>query len=85
MSSLEKFPLNFEQITSFLQVTWGKSDVYNIATTFTSDINSLIEMLSDIYSLLNDRSLKSRITRIKKRLENPTITESSEESTFEDL
>lgn len=64
------YPLNFDDITNFLLDTHSNvSHSYEIATTkFTTDIPALINMLSEIYSLLTERSLKSRITKIKKYL-----------------
>ena len=85
LSNREKYPLNFDEICLFLLETHGQPDIKNIIIKFTND--SLKSMLDDEYDLLTDRSMKSRITRLKKRFSNPqTIIESNDDSSCtEDL
>jgi NurA-like 5'-3' nuclease len=79
------FPLTYETLLDFLQKTHGNKNIAKIANDFTTDIPALERMLTEIYGHLEERSLKSRITRIKKRLLNQHFTTSSEDlSSIED-
>lgn len=71
----QKYPLDFENISQFLSATHGKSDIIGVAQKYTADIPSLLNMLTEIYSFLQDRSIKSRITRIKNRIQDSITDE----------
>lgn len=84
-SNVNKHPISYDKFLEFLEITYGKSkdNIMKIALTYTNDREALHNMLTDTYGYIDDRSLKSRITRIKKILINPedsSIDNPSEES-----
>ena len=62
--------LSFSKLCSFILEKHGESDILRISKNYTSDNIALINMLNEIYDYLTDRNIKSRITRIKKKLAN---------------
>lgn len=64
----KQFSLSSIQLIAFLENSFGGSDPLKEAYSFTTNIKSLIEDLSQIYQILSDRSLKNRITRLQKKL-----------------
>lgn len=78
------YPINLDKFKDFLLSSFGNTNLLEIAKTFTENTNGLILMLDDAYGHADNRTLKSRITRIKKKLLNPKENDSastSEEST----
>lgn len=75
----EKYPLDFVKFSPFMSETRGKFNVKTIAERFTADFSSLIDMLTEVYSYLGDRSLKNRIVRVKKPMQDSTAGTSCEE------
>lgn len=67
-SSENKYVLSFEKFTEFLTVAFSNPNINETALEYTNDIGALYNMLSDAYVFIKERHLKSRITRIKKRL-----------------
>lgn len=62
--------LDFNQLTSFLDNAYGSPEPLSIAREYTKDIQGLLELLTLIHPLATERSIKSRITRIKKKILN---------------
>lgn len=79
--------MDANEMASFILETYGSSDIRNIASKYTSDLSSLDTCLTQIYSLIGNRHMKSRITKIKKHIkESEThfpISESGSESVDE--
>lgn len=61
--------ITLEQITHFLENSFGSKDPFSIAQEITKDVPALINTITKIYPLLESRSLKSRCTRLKKTLQ----------------
>lgn len=80
------YPLNLDQFKNFLQQTYGHPKTIELAKNFTEDIPALIKMLQNTYIHFNERSIKNRITRIIKRLQNPVpdFDSSTEDQNMED-
>ena len=72
--------LNCNQFKSFLIKSWGQVKVLEIAQEFTKDIGGLTIMIDLVYPYLEDRSLKSRCSRIKKKLLSEGVSESEMDS-----
>ena len=66
-----KYPVTYEKLVEFLAKVHGVSNVREIAQKNTDDHTALLQMLNDTHDLTTDRSLKSRINRIKKQMSNP--------------
>lgn len=58
----------FENLKSFLENCLGSEDPMSEAERFTKDIPALLKTLYMIYPYLPNRALKSRFTRISKRI-----------------
>lgn len=63
-----KSSITFEKITDFLENVQGSPDPLSVAYLYTSNIPHLLELLTEIRPLLNHRSIKNRITRIKNKI-----------------
>lgn len=67
-NSEQNFILNFEQLSSFLENSFGSADPLSIAQDYTHDIPSLLTMLKSIYPHCKHRALKNRLTRMQKKM-----------------
>lgn len=83
--------MNFEQLKGFLEDTYNSNNTFQISLNYTRETEKLIEQLRELYPFLEDRGMKSRFTRIMKKLEKPLISETSrppsdnEDSSSEDF
>ena len=80
------YPLEFEGLTAFLKESYGNPNHVETAQKFTADTPGLVKMLRDAYPH-TQRRLKSRMTRIVKKLESPhneEVLSSTEESDLND-
>lgn len=64
-----KFVLNFHQIVQFFESVHGSPDALSVAKQYTTDITGLIENLSELHSRLSQRNIKTKCTRIRKKLQ----------------
>ena len=78
----ESFPLNLNQITEFLTNCYGQTNILEIAEKYTQDLTSLKSMLQEINGQLLDKNLKSRISRIMRRLEGTHFNDNRSISSF---
>lgn len=62
------FVLDYDQLLDFLENVHGNSDPLSVAYLYTDDVTGLLDMMSKVYSHLTHRSIKSRITRLKKKI-----------------
>lgn len=86
LNNPENFPLNFVQLCSFLEKSHGSSKVLEIAREYIEDTNSITALLHQIYPHLKQSSIKNRITRIIKKLQqinNTSNMEFDSDATFE--
>lgn len=74
----EKFPpyvLNFNQLTHLFENLSGSKDPISLVKTYSEDLQSVLTMLHSVYPFLEHKTLKSRNTRLQKKLRkhiNPT-------------
>ena len=66
--SSDVYVLEFEKFHEFLTKSHGSSNIVELAIEYTQDTRGLIQMIEFAYPLLNDKSLKAKCTRIKKKL-----------------
>lgn len=76
-SKTPPFILNFQQISSFLDNVTGSVDPLSIARQYTNNIPQLLEMMHSIYPHFKHRSIKSRCTRIQKKIKKQLDMEQS--------
>lgn len=60
--------VNYTQVKSFLENEFGSPNPNKIAIEYTTDIEKLRAMISEIYSFLTDRSIKNKFSRLLKKL-----------------
>lgn len=80
--NMSKYPLDFDKLVAFLESTRGKSNIIEIANMFTSDLETLKDMLTDIYKYLTNRSIKYKITRIRNQLNSDASLSQSESESY---
>lgn len=76
------FPISLNSFTAFLENSFGNPDPINEARRFTNDVTQLIETMHKIHPHLPERGLKSRITRIHKKLKDQLKSEALETSSI---
>lgn len=74
VSTNPQFPLNFPQLQSFFENSFGVKDIAPVAEKYTQDTTALICMLKEIIPTVINRSLKNRITRLITKLKSTVIT-----------
>ncbi|KAJ8684094.1 hypothetical protein QAD02_019886 [Eretmocerus hayati] len=75
----EKYPLDYDQLSTFMSEAFVKSDVVASALTFTDDTDSLMDMLTDIYDKISDKVMKTRVTKLRNQLKNPGAASTTED------
>lgn len=63
------YVLNFEQFAIFLESVYGSPDPLSIANTYTSDTEALLKMIEELKPHIDHTGLKSRCTRLRKKIE----------------
>ena len=78
-----KYGLTYDSFKEFLEKSWGQNNVIAIATNISPDFNNLIYTMDEVYDKVKEKSLKSRFTRLKKKmlLQSDTESESDASST----
>lgn len=71
------FILTYEQLLNFFDNAQKTTDTLSVAKRYTDDIDELIRMLTIIYPHINDKSMKSRCTKIRNRLSKQLTTPNS--------
>lgn len=66
--SSPQFILEYDQFLDFLENVQGSNDPLSVACLYTENTTGLIDMMTKIHKVLTQRSIKSRITRTKKKL-----------------
>ena len=59
--------MNYETFKNFLQ-SIKNNDTKEVASRYSNDLSKICDMLTNLYPKLNERCIKSRFTRIKKKL-----------------
>uniref|UniRef100_A0A6P7EXJ7 Uncharacterized protein LOC114324163 n=1 Tax=Diabrotica virgifera virgifera TaxID=50390 RepID=A0A6P7EXJ7_DIAVI len=78
------FGLNYTEIVSFLDDAHGSPNPLSITQEYTKNITGLLVMLTEIYPKLEDRRIKSRITRIRKKMRRQLNLDKTEGDNSED-
>lgn len=81
-SNQDQLPLSYTQFKSMLENSFGVPDPIPIVKDYSTDFNAIISMLKETYSLLNERSIKGRFTRIIKKLKRHIPTPETSDSEF---
>ncbi|XP_050518403.1 uncharacterized protein LOC126892765 [Diabrotica virgifera virgifera] len=62
------FPLNFDQLDMLLTNITGSTDHIATIKEYTTDLEALTEMLIEVYPHLKERSIKRKITSLRKKI-----------------
>lgn len=65
---LNKLSLSFSQFVDFFTKSYNNRNVYQDAQEISSDVNNIIVIIEKIYPHVTERKIKSRLTRLKKKL-----------------
>lgn len=76
----DKFPIGFEKLVEFLDESYGKSNISEIALKYTTQISSFINLLAATQDYIQENNLKNRIKRIVKRLNDVNYITTDDES-----
>lgn len=60
--------LTYDQLVDFLSNVEGNPDPISVARDYTDDIPKLLELLAKLYPIFKHRSIKNRITRLRKKM-----------------
>lgn len=63
-----KYPISFTNFVLLMDMVKANKDPVSVVRTFTSDIQGIQSILHDNYTLLNSRSMKTRFTKLSKKL-----------------
>jgi len=61
--------LEYDEFCSFLDEVKGKEDALAIAEKYTTDINSLVDLIMLVMPSIQTRSLKERLKRLVKNIQ----------------
>lgn len=64
----ENYSIPYQNFKSFLENSFGNQDPLAEAHRYTNDVPSLLTTIKDVYSKVNDRTLRNRFTRLSKRI-----------------
>ena len=65
-----EIPVNIEKISTFLSETYGKTDIKDIALKNKMNEPETIDLLKLMLDHINNKTLRARVIRVIKRLEN---------------
>ena len=68
--SENRHKITYDSLDNFLVASHGQSNITEIALLYTNNLTSLDELLAESYQFIIDRNLKSKITRIRKRIKS---------------
>ncbi|KAG5868944.1 hypothetical protein JTB14_005536 [Gonioctena quinquepunctata] len=71
--SKETLILNYQQFTDFMENVHGTSDPLSVAQQYTNDIDALINVITETHPFFTQRSMKSKCTKLKKRLKKQQL------------
>ncbi|KAG5883981.1 hypothetical protein JTB14_007510 [Gonioctena quinquepunctata] len=73
-----KLPITFEGISDFFENSTGTNDLLSLAKTYTSDIPALLEVLKQMYPCFTDKRMKTKCTKIQRKIRKQIEVESIE-------
>lgn len=66
----KSFPMDTLQFKNFIESTFGKSNVKEIAEQYVKNTQELINMIKELHPIVTGRVIKGRLTRIRNKLES---------------
>jgi hypothetical protein len=77
-------PLTHENFISFIELTYGNSNPEAELQRFTDDTEGVIQMIMTIPAAINNQSMKNRLTRLRKKLENKSERKTTQQNVRQD-
>lgn len=76
----EIYPLNYNEFKDFVDNANGSPDPLEISKDYTNETDKLLQMMESLYPLLQQRTMKHRMTRLIKKIKIQLEEEEEEES-----
>lgn len=73
------FVLNYQQTIDFFENAYGSSDPLSIAHNYTTNLPALLDMITKLYPYFTERKMKTRCTKIKKKIRRQLEIETTSE------
>lgn len=67
-TSSKNYPLSGKEVKEYLEDTYGVKNIKDITFRYTEEIDTLIELLTDLIPNISYRSVKNRLSRIVSKL-----------------
>jgi hypothetical protein len=77
-------PLTHENFISFIELTYGNSNPEAELQRFTDDTEGVIQMIMTIHEAINNQSIKNRLIRLRKKLENKSKQKTTQQNVRQD-
>ncbi|KAJ3648337.1 hypothetical protein Zmor_010456 [Zophobas morio] len=68
LNNTEQYPLNFDQVVGFLDKASGVNDILSLLREYTNDIQGVMNLLYDVYPIVNNKSMKNRCRKILRKI-----------------
>ena len=66
------YPLNFDQTVAFMNSASGESDVLALIHKHTEDIQGVINLLYDVYGVVDHKGIKNKCRKIQRKIKKAT-------------
>lgn len=73
----EKHPLNYLQFKALLENSTGNKNITDLALKYNPNLSSLSTMLEEARSVITNRSIKTKCTRLQNKIKKHLTTESA--------
>ena len=68
LNNTEQYPLNYEQITEFMDKASGEKDILGLIRKYTDDIEGVLLLMYDVYPIVEHKSIKNRCRKIQRKI-----------------
>ena len=66
------YPLNFDQTVAFMNSASGESDILALIHKHTEDIQGVINLLYDVYGVVDHKGIKNKCRKIQRKIKKAT-------------
>ena len=68
LNNTEQYPLNYEQITEFMDKASGEKDILGLIRKYTDDIEGVLLLMYDVYPIVEHKSIKNRCRKVQRKI-----------------
>ena len=80
-NSNSTYVLKYNELQEFLEKSQGCSNIFQLSQEYSTDTAGIIKLIGDCYPHINDRYMKARLTRTKKKLQSQHLLDYDSSST----